>query len=286
MFSTKNMKDFSFYHRVTYGPEQQEYPTASCFDVVFITTPDIVCHINDSNWKIPANSILLFNNIDVYRLSLNSSNRYERYVFSFKPEYIQGFSSKETDLLECFFLRSFSNPYVLPLSALEAKECLTYVKQIIAYNEKANSLDYGYDLRNKFLLGELLIFINNLYRTYHGISSNTVNTSYRLIYAVMNHIHTHLDDDLSLDHLSSEFFINKYYLCNLFKTVTGTSPTHYIINCRLLKAKELLALNYSVDSVCTMVGYKNLSHFSRIFKDYVGLSPKQYAKFKQSADFN
>ena len=210
---------------------------------------------------------------------------FERYTLSFKPEYIESLSSKETDLLECFFLRPFSNPYILPLTIPQAEECLTQLKRLITCNDDTAKQDYGYDLKVKFLLGEFLIFINNLYRKYHNISSDTITSSYSLIYSVINHIHTHLSDELSLELLSSTFYINKFYLCNLFKNVTGTSPNQYIISCRIMKAKELLSQNLPVDSVCSLVGYKNLSHFSRIFKQHTGLSPKQYSKFKQAEDF-
>ena len=50
----------------------------------------------------------------------------------------------------------------------------------------------------------------------------------------------------------------------------------YLINCRLMKARELLLNGMAVEEVCGRVGYRNLSHFSRAFKSKVGVSPKQY----------
>ena len=43
-----------------------------------------------------------------------------------------------------------------------------------------------------------------------------------------------------------------------------------------MKAKELLIAGETVDSVCGKAGFGSLSHFSRIFKEKVGQSPKQY----------
>lgn len=273
--------DFSVKHKVTYGPEEQIYQTHNQFDIIFIMTANTSCHINEKNWKIPEHSLLLFNNMNPHKIVIPAGERFERYILSFKPEYIESLSSKDTDLLECFFFRPFSNPYILPLTSLQITECLSYLNQIMACNELSGKRKYGYDMKNKFLLGNLLIFINSAYREYHGFHSLKVNASYSLIYSIINHIHTHLGDELSLDSLSAEFFMNKYHLCKVFKTVTDFSPNQYIINCRIMKAKELLSQNVSVDMVCGLVGYKNLSHFSRIFKQYTGLSPKQYAKFKQ-----
>lgn len=274
-------RDFTVKHKVTYGPEEQIYQTRNQFDILFIMTPNSICHINEKNWKIPEHSLLLFYNMNPHKIVIPAQERFERFILSFKPEYIESFSSKDTDLLECFFFRPFTNPYILPLAARQAEECLSYMNQIIDCNELSGRQRYGYDLKNKFLLGNFLIFINSIYREYHGFTAQKVQSSYSLIYSIINHIHTHLGDELSLDSLSAAFFMNKYYLCKIFKTVTDFSPSQYIIHCRIMKAKELLSQNISVDTVCSLVGYKNLSHFSRIFKQHTGLSPKQYAKFKQ-----
>jgi AraC-like DNA-binding protein len=42
------------------------------------------------------------------------------------------------------------------------------------------------------------------------------------------------------------------------------------------KAKELLMKDFSVDEVCDLAGFNNLSHFSRSFKQRTGYSPKQF----------
>ena len=56
----------------------------------------------------------------------------------------------------------------------------------------------------------------------------------------------------------------------------GTTPSQYIIICRIPGAKELLADGYTVEYTCGKAGFNNLSHFSRTFKNKVGMSPKQY----------
>jgi AraC-like DNA-binding protein len=96
------------------------------------------------------------------------------------------------------------------------------------------------------------------------------------MYDIINFVHKNYFDDLSLDVLAQRFHINKYYLCARFKNVTGMSPAQYLINCRILKAKELLLRDYSVEEVCDLAGFNNLPHFSRSFKQHTGHSPKQY----------
>jgi AraC-like DNA-binding protein len=42
---------------------------------------------------------------------------------------------------------------------------------------------------------------------------------------------------------------------------------------RLLKEEKL-----SVSEVGYQMGFTNLSHFSRVFKEHIGMKPKQYTK--------
>jgi AraC-like DNA-binding protein len=203
-----------------------------------------------------------------------------RYVLYFKPEYISSFSSERTDLLECFFFRPFTDPFLLPLTEQNAGELIALYENLIAVTGEAypNENSFGHDLRIKFILGDLLIRVNTFYRQAHNISTDSIGGDCSRIYQVINYLHRSYINDISLDLLAKEFAINKFYLCILFKKVTGMSPTQYLINCRLMKAKELLLRNYSVDEVCDLAGYNNLSHFSRSFKQHTGKSPKQYQR--------
>ena len=65
-------EDFSFKYKVTYGPEQHEYHTHKQFDIIFMLTPNSVCHVSEKNWKVPKNSIILFNNMDLHKITLNT----------------------------------------------------------------------------------------------------------------------------------------------------------------------------------------------------------------------
>lgn len=59
-----------------------------------------------------------------------------------------------------------------------------------------------------------------------------------------------------------------------FKKVSELSPVKWIINRRLEAANDLIRQGCeSITDVCYKVGFKNLSHFSKIFKDKYGMAP-------------
>lgn len=69
------------------------------------------------------------------------------------------------------------------------------------------------------------------------------------------------------------------YLSTRFKKETGASFTEYLIRYRVNKAKNLLKEKQNrCREVAENVGYKDYAQFSKIFKKYVGLSPKEYQR--------
>ncbi|PHV71274.1 AraC family transcriptional regulator [Sporanaerobium hydrogeniformans] len=115
----------------------------------------------------------------------------------------------------------------------------------------------------------------------HKIADINSNTSakYQTIYAVSDYISEHYTESLSLESLASYFFLSKYYLCRSFKEVTGYGINEYIHIHRIQKAKQLLEeTKLSVSEISQMLGYESLTHFEKIFKTYMTLSPLKYRK--------
>ncbi|HJB27766.1 MAG TPA: response regulator [Candidatus Blautia faecavium] len=85
------------------------------------------------------------------------------------------------------------------------------------------------------------------------------------------------NEDCSLDDIAAYVYISKSYLSKIFKEKTGVSIWNYFTDLRIAKAKELLEKgNIKAVVIGEMVGYKNPSHFGKIFKKRVGCSPKDY----------
>lgn len=80
----------------------------------------------------------------------------------------------------------------------------------------------------------------------------------------------------SVQQLADELHLNRSYLSRIFKESTGISIQTYLTNTRLQAARNLILRDYSVSQASTMVGYSDIASFSRAFKNYYKVSPKQY----------
>ena len=127
------------------------------------------------------------------------------------------------------------------------------------------------------LLIQLLVKLNSIYLGNEDMLKDNRDQD-KKIYQILDYINKNLEDKLTLDNLGKKFFVNKYYLCHVFKSNTGFTLQEYITYKRIIKAKELLALGMPVLQVSDMVGFGDYSNFFRVFKKIEGYSPKNFLK--------
>lgn len=85
--------------------------------------------------------------------------------------------------------------------------------------------------------------------------------------------------ELSLQEVADAVGISRTYFSRLFKDMTGEKYWDYLSRCRIEKAKELLLnTNLGQAQISEEVGYGSEFHFSRKFKEIVGMSPNKFRK--------
>jgi len=89
------------------------------------------------------------------------------------------------------------------------------------------------------------------------------------------HIDNNLDTKLTITLLAKEFHIGTTRLKQGFRKYFKRTVYRYILERRMEKAKQLLAAGMRVQQVAAETGY-SLTGFSKIFKNYVGVSPMEY----------
>ena len=74
-------------------------------------------------------------------------------------------------------------------------------------------------------------------------------------------------------------FLSETQLKKLFKQQTGFTIMKYVTKLRMEKAQALLThTDYPLQIIGEKVGYKELSAFSRVFSQHIGLSPSNFKK--------
>ncbi len=74
-------------------------------------------------------------------------------------------------------------------------------------------------------------------------------------------------------------YLTPDYLSHLFKRETGFSLTNYIIYERIEEAKRLLAgTSQNISDIATRCGFQNISYFSKQFRRFTGVTPREFRK--------
>jgi len=93
------------------------------------------------------------------------------------------------------------------------------------------------------------------------------------------YINDHYSEQITLESMARELYLNPVYLGALFKSKTGISFTNWLLTVRIEKAKELLkTTQFSIYEVAERVGYQDAKHFSRLFAKHEGIKPNEFRK--------
>jgi AraC family transcriptional regulator of arabinose operon len=96
---------------------------------------------------------------------------------------------------------------------------------------------------------------------------------------ILEWLDDHYKEPLRLEQMGRELHVSPHHLSHLFKKSTGSSISEYIAAKRVQKAVLLLTSSeYSIARIGEEVGITNCSHFCKLFKLHIGITPHQYRK--------
>ena len=84
---------------------------------------------------------------------------------------------------------------------------------------------------------------------------------------------------VTLEMIAESVKYNRNYICSVFKKDTDFTIIDYLNYVRIRHASEYFSYSdIDISHVCARVGFKNVSHFNRTFRKFVGFSPSIYKK--------
>ncbi len=244
-----------------------------CYEIYYSVFGGKQFLIDNKVYTINPGDVFVINQYESHYVSQVDREAHERIIISIHPDFIKFLSTKSTDLSYCFTHRPSNFSHKLSFNKEQQQRFLYFINKITSAN------DYGSDLLERAAFIELMLLLNSAYLkntdcSTEGIVSFKYN---KLVDDILSFINQNISQNISLEEISSHFFISESYLCRIFKTATGMTINKYITARRISIAKSLLAGNLSLNEVCEQCGYNNYSNFVKAFTKTVGISPKKYA---------
>ncbi|MDQ8196119.1 helix-turn-helix domain-containing protein [Coraliomargarita sp. SDUM461004] len=99
----------------------------------------------------------------------------------------------------------------------------------------------------------------------------------QLVQSAMRYVHRNYEEELSIERIASELKCHPTYLSRSFKKNVGFGLAEYVKRVRIDHSIQLLAMGrFSVGEICYIVGFQDQSHFGKVFRSFVGVTPNAF----------
>lgn len=133
------------------------------------------------------------------------------------------------------------------------------------------------------LIGHLYLFLDRLIQS-SSTRQKTQESQLRDFYMqeAVQYMKRNFNKAITVDDVASVCGLNRSYFSKLFKECMGCPPQEFLIRLRLSKATELMEnTNRSIGDIAAECGYPNQLHFSRAFRKYFDIPPREWRAKKQ-----
>ena len=102
---------------------------------------------------------------------------------------------------------------------------------------------------------------------------------------ICTYVMRHYARRITLNDIAAEAGMNRSAFCTWFKRCKGITFLQFLTQYRLHTACELFKCSTKqVSEICYLVGFNDLPHFIRVFKQEMGVSPSRYRKMRNETD--
>ena len=262
-------EEFRLFHIKDQTNKEFPYHYHDFHKVVIFISGKAAYHIEGKVYQLKPWDILLVSRHSIHRPEIDPSVPYERFIL-----WIQN-DLPWQELLKCFQKANDRSYNLVRLhSALQEK-----MRDILSELENSAKSDgYGKDILTQSLFIQFMVYLNRIFLEKQYIFDKKSFSFDSQIANILQYINHNLNGDLSVENLSSRYYVSKYHLMRKFKEETGYTLHNYIINKRLLMARTLISQGMPVTKAALESGFSEYSTFSRAYRKQFKASPSEENK--------
>lgn len=241
-----------------------------CHEMFYVTDGRAKITVGAKQYSVSKGHLIIISRYEKHSVTVESDD-YKRYTLRLKPD-IYGDSDEDYMLYSVLTNRPESFVHAVDVSqSCEVFDSL-FSKILSEFTYQKEYCGVLLDMYLKQILVEL-------YRLEGEMFSHTGDASLGLVRDIQSLFQKNCGEKYTISALSETYNISGYYLCHLFKKVTGYSLMNYLLSCRIANAKKLLAkTDMDVSAVAGECGFCDSSNFSRKFREETGISPTDFRK--------
>ena len=237
------------------------------YEIIYVAEGSGKYVVEGVEYPIKPRTLMIFPPLVYHCVSVDADSVYERAVVHFE-------SSAINECVSDVFARLVDS--ALPAGAYYSFNSIS--DSLISVIERMRGIA-GFPNPEREKLMQLLLSELILILSVEGCEE-MVDEDWDIGARVIRYLNENAFRDISLDKLAKRFFVSKYYLCRAFKKHNGISIHGYIVQKRVMHAKQLIESGEPAASAAYKVGFGDYSAFYRAYMKVVGRAPTAHGRMK------
>lgn len=263
--------DYEIFHYFDKAMDRVTLHHHDFYECYLFISGNVTYIVEGKTYSLLPGDIILINSKELHQGIINDKEvPYERIVLWLDQAFLSSLCTETTNLKRCF--EDVKRENVIRTNVESQQIVKTILGKLISLEEYSGM---GKELLYRAYIVELLITLNNILFFHHN-KINILIQKNSLIDEIIQYINYHLEEEIRIDDLSNHFYISKFHLLREFKKHSGTTIHKYIVQKKLIHAKELILKGTPIIQVYELCGFGDYSNFFRAFKNEYGVTPKQF----------
>lgn len=242
------------------------------YEVYYFVSGDVSYLVEGRHYTPTPHSILMISPNIVHGVKARPLLAYERYTLHFSAEVIP---VENRFALLAPFHQSSSQSDIYYQDVRDFK-LQNYFENLLMCNDMPQTMrNMATTLAVQSLLSQIL------YMSKQTKSLTPAQNSSQAVTKIIRYINSNLSEKITLDDISSRFFISKHHLNKVFRKATGTTLLQYVNHKKIATANHYMMQGESATRASLKVGFNDYSAFYRSYKNIFGHAPTHNNKTTQ-----
>lgn len=262
-----------------------------CFLLIILTAGKLEFKVENEQFYTAAPAFICFD--ETQNPVLISKRKAQYTCIYFHPEFLNVNMSFEmlrkkeygdiASTHDLFLLKPFTDKaYVVPIAEAQLEK-ITQAAEFMQ-EELRNQRDWYWSCRGRSYFMEIIIALERMYGLIgygvtHQKSDNTPIIKNAKLRDAILYIESRFDESITLPDIAKAAGMNHTTLTALMKEELGLTAIEHLMKYRVTVAKKQLEFtSVPIKDIANMTGFKTVQHFSRVFKNHIGVTPAEFRK--------
>ncbi len=247
------------------------------YEVLYFLRGQRLVFMNNRSYLAQAGDLIIIDSdaIHMTRHTPGAEPGYERIVFYITSGKMRELDEKFPGLgLVSYFARNTG------IYRLDKQYKEQFMRLYRFFQKECRNMAYGYgQMVESAVLLSLVRMMRELNVSEPVLPLGIEEAKNKRTYEIAEYMSKNIGAISSLDELAGRFDISKFYMCRVFKEVTGYTILEYLTILRIQQARRcLVGSDMNISQIAENVGYNSLTHFEKEFKRYMHMSPTNCRK--------